>query len=104
VVLECVQFFAYRLLNFNYRLIFFKITCDQSLFPQHREIGENNFMTEPEQSGDVEAPAAPPQPVLHTDDVTSFLDLQTEFIRRRDAAKASGGTEILGGYDDVMFQ
>ncbi|KAL3083037.1 hypothetical protein niasHS_010839 [Heterodera schachtii] len=35
-----------------------------------------------------ETPVAPPQPVLHTENVSSFLDLQTEFIKRRDAAIA----------------
>lgn len=39
-----------------------------------------------EQQAQEEPEAAPSGPVLHTDDVASFLDLQTEFIKRRDAA------------------
>uniref|UniRef100_A0A914HH15 Uncharacterized protein n=1 Tax=Globodera rostochiensis TaxID=31243 RepID=A0A914HH15_GLORO len=40
-----------------------------------------------------ETPVAPPQPVLHTDNVSSFLDLQSEFIKRRDAAIAGRQTQ-----------
>lgn len=53
-----------------------------------------------EKDGDDDGPVGPTRPVLRINEVSSLLDLETEFLRRKQAATqqtGGGSTSKIGG-------